>query len=76
MKHERLAADPFVLLRVTFYRSLERWPAVGSVVSPAPALRAVGDLRVENFGHVAGPRGRLVCGVNDVDKAWRLASST
>lgn len=64
-----------MLLRVTFYRSLELWPAVGSVVSPAPALPAVGDLRVENLGHVAGPRGASG-GVNDVDKAWRLASTT
>ena len=72
LKHERLAQDPFVFLRGTFYRWLQHWPAAGAPVTTAPQLLAVGDLHVENFGTWRDAEGRLVWGVNDVDEAWRL----
>lgn len=72
LKHERLAEDPFVFLRGTFYRWLQQWPAAGAPVTAAPRLLAVGDLHVENFGTWRDAEGRLVWGVNDVDEAWRL----
>lgn len=72
MKHDRMAEDPFVFQRGTFYRWLQRWPAAGAAVTAAPRVLAVGDLHVENFGTWRDVEGRLVWGVNDVDEAWRL----
>jgi hypothetical protein len=72
LKHERLAEDPFVFLRGTFYRWLQVWPGVGVHVVNAPVVVAVGDLHVENFGTWRDIEGRLVWGVNDVDEASRL----
>jgi hypothetical protein len=68
-KHEAMRADPFSFLRATFYRWVQRWPKMCSELSSAPALLAVGDLHVENFGTWRDAEGRLIWGINDFDEA-------
>ncbi|HZT77997.1 MAG TPA: DUF2252 family protein [Vicinamibacterales bacterium] len=72
LKHARLAENPFVFLRGTFYRWVQRWAEVCPELAEAPAVRCVGDLHVENFGTWRDAEGRLVWGVNDVDEACTL----
>jgi uncharacterized protein (DUF2252 family) len=71
-KHQRIAESPFVFLRGTHYRWVQLWPAICSRLADAPAVLAVGDLHVENFGTWRDAEGRLVWGVNDLDEAARL----
>lgn len=72
LKHLRMAESPFGFLRATFYRWLQRWSALPASLVGAPALIAVGDLHVENFGTWRDAEGRLIWGVNDVDEACVL----
>jgi hypothetical protein len=72
VKHERMRESPFVFLRGTFYRWLQQWPRNCPKQLDAPAVLAVGDLHIENFGTWRDAEGRLVWGVNDVDEACRL----
>jgi hypothetical protein len=71
-KHKRMGEDQFEFLRATFYRWAQRWPVVCAELADAPAVLAVGDLHVENFGTWRDAEGRLVWGVNDVDDAWNI----
>jgi Uncharacterized protein conserved in bacteria (DUF2252) len=71
-KHKKLRKSPFVFLRGTFYRWLQRWPDVCAKLVDAPRVNAVGDLHVENFGTWRDAEGRLVWGVNDFDEACVL----
>jgi len=72
-KHEQMAASPFPFLRATFYRWVQLWAKECSEESRAPAVLAVGDLHVENFGTWRDAEGRLVWGVNDFDEAYPMA---
>ncbi len=72
LKHQRMAEDPFSFFRATFYRWMQIWPQVGSTLSSAPRVLAVGDLHVENFGTWRDIDGRLVWGINDFDEAADL----
>jgi hypothetical protein len=72
LKHERMRESPFVFLRGTFYRWIERWPTLCRASASAPRGLAVGDLHVENFGTWRDAEGRLIWGVNDVDEACEL----
>jgi hypothetical protein len=72
LKHARMAGSPFAFLRATFYRWTQVWPTVCSTLVDAPAVLAVGDLHLENFGTWRDAEGRLVWGLNDVDEACRL----
>ena len=72
-KHKRMGEDRFEFLRATFYRWAQRWPVVCAELADAPAVLAVGDVHVENFGTWRDAEGRLVWGVNDVDDAWTIA---
>ena len=72
LKHRLMAADPFSFLRATFYRWAQQWPQVCSEVAAAPAVLAVGDLHVENFGTWRDLEGRLIWGVNDFDEVVTL----
>jgi uncharacterized protein (DUF2252 family) len=50
VKHEAIAKDPFALLRGTFYRWLQHWPAICDAEQRAPAVPAIersprGELR-------------------------------
>ena len=71
-KHKLMARGAFPFLRGTFYRWTQIWPAVCPDVSAAPAVLAVGDLHVENFGTWRDAEGRLAWGVNDFDEAFVL----
>jgi len=71
-KHERMAESPFAFFRATFYRWMQLWPEIGSDLTAAPTVLAVGDLHVENFGTWRDLEGRLVWGVNDFDEATVL----
>ena len=72
LKHRRMAESPFVFLRATFYRWMQRWPELPAALSDAPPVIAVGDLHVENFGTWRDAEARLVWGVNDLDEACEL----
>jgi hypothetical protein len=72
LKHEVMRESPFVFLRGTFYRWLQRWPKNCEPLVDAPSVLAVGDLHIENFGTWRDAEGRLIWGVNDVDEACRL----
>lgn len=69
LKHRLMTADLFSFFRATFYRWAQLWPATCPEAVAAPALLAVGDLHVENFGTWRDTDGRLVWGVNDFDEA-------
>jgi len=72
LKHERMREAPFPFLRATFYRWAQIWAEVCGDAAKAPAVLAVGDLHIENFGTWRDIEGRLVWGINDFDEAWRL----
>jgi hypothetical protein len=72
LKHQQMAADIFSFMRATFYRWLELWAENCPDLLQAPALLAVGDLHVENFGTWRDQEGRLVWGINDFDESFEL----
>src|SRR5690348_462214 len=67
-----MAEDPFAFFRATFYRWMQLWPEISGDLAKAPAVLAVGDLHVENFGTWRDIEGRLIWGVNDFDEAFPL----
>jgi Uncharacterized protein conserved in bacteria (DUF2252) len=71
-KHARMRKDPFVFLRGTFYRWVQRWSDVDAAVRRAPKVLAVGDLHVDSFGTWRDAEGRLCWGVDDFDDAFPL----
>lgn len=73
LKHQLMAGNPFMLLRATFYRWMQVWPKVCPELAQAPAVLAVGDLHVENFGTWRDMEGRLIWGVNDFDEAYEVS---
>jgi uncharacterized protein (DUF2252 family) len=73
LKHQRMAENPFPFLRATFYRWAQLWTEVCPELAKAPAVLAVGDLHVENFGTWRDIEGRLIWGVNDFDEAYPMA---
>lgn len=73
LKHQRMAESLFAFLRATFYRWMQLWPQVCPELAQTPAVLAVGDLHVENFGTWRDGEGRLVWGVNDFDEVYPLA---
>src|ERR1700682_795615 len=72
-KHTQMAADRFAFFRATYYRWAQRWSEMSPELAQAPAVLAVGDLHIENFGTWRDGEGRLVWGVNDFDEASTLA---
>lgn len=72
LKHEAMRDAPFPFLRATYYRWAQIWAGVCQEAALAPAVLAVGDLHVENFGTWRDIEGRLIWGINDFDEAWRL----
>ncbi|MBP0495978.1 DUF2252 family protein [Pararoseomonas indoligenes] len=59
--------DPFPFLRATYWRWAETVLEVAPDLASAPAVLAVGDIHLENFGTWRDADGRLVWGVNDHD---------
>ena len=72
LKHRLMAADPFSFLRATFYRWAQLWPDSCPELARTPAVLAVGDLHIENFGTWRDAEGRLIWGVNDFDETVML----
>jgi uncharacterized protein (DUF2252 family) len=72
LKHRLMAADAFSFLRATFYRWAQQWGELCPDLAGAPAVLAVGDLHVENFGTWRDSEGRLIWGVNDFDETVTL----
>ena len=50
VKHQAMADDAFAFLRATFYRWMQLFPQISPEAARAPAVLAVGDLHVENYG--------------------------
>ncbi len=73
LKHERMREAPFPFLRATFYRWMQVWPERCPELAKAPAVLAVGDLHIENFGTWRDSEGRLIWGINDFDEAYPIA---
>ncbi len=73
LKHANMKAALFPFLRASYYRWAQVWPEVCGDLATAPAVLAVGDLHVENFGTWRDCEGRLIWGVNDFDEAWPMA---
>jgi uncharacterized protein (DUF2252 family) len=51
---------------------MQLFPALCPQAAGAPAVLAVGDLHVENYGTWRDVEGRLVWGINDFDEAYSL----
>jgi hypothetical protein len=71
-KHEQMRSAPFPFLRATYYRWAQIWRQHCPAEAKAPAVLAVGDLHVENFGTWRDIEGRLIWGINDFDEAARM----
>ncbi len=71
-KHQQMATGPFPFLRSTFYRWAQLFPNLCPDLAQAPALLAVGDLHIENFGTWRDAEGRLIWGINDFDEAHQM----
>ena len=71
-KHDKMKDSAFVFLRATYWRWAEIVLEVCPDLGTAPAVLAVGDIHVENFGTWRDVDGRLVWGVNDFDEAAEM----
>jgi hypothetical protein len=73
-KHRQMAdrAGPFPFFRGTYYLWVLRWAESAGDLAEAPAVLAIGDLHLENFGTWRDGDGRLCWGVNDFDEVDRL----
>src|SRR3954452_13875919 len=73
-KHQQMAhpTDPFPFFRGTYYLWVRRWAGAAGGLADAPAVLAVGDLHLENYGTWRDADGRLCWGINDFDEADRL----
>src|ERR1043166_69433 len=71
-KHQAMAESAFGFMRATFYRWMQLWNDAGKDVAGVPAVLAVGDLHVENFGTWRNEEERLIWDINDFDEAYRL----
>jgi hypothetical protein len=71
-KHEQMETSAFVFLRATYFRWARKIGSWCPELMDAPAVLAVGDLHLENFGTWRDADGRLVWGVNDFDEAAKM----
>ncbi len=68
-KHERMKKNAFLFLRATYFRWARKIGELRPELADAPAILAVGDAHLENFGTWRDAEGRFVWGVNDFDDA-------
>lgn len=71
-KHAHMAEAAFPFMRATFYRFMQLWEIHAQELDSAPAVLAVGDVHVENFGTWRDTEGRLIWGLNDFDEVYPL----
>jgi hypothetical protein len=71
-KHKKMRESAFTFLRATYWRWAETILEVCPDLADAPAVLAVGDTHLENFGTWHDGDGRLVWGVNDYDETAEM----
>ena len=71
-KHKKMRASAFAFLRATYWRWAETILDVCPDLADAPAVLAVGDTHLENFGTWTDKEGRIVWGVNDYDETAEM----
>jgi hypothetical protein len=71
-KHNKMGESAFAFLRATYWRWAETILEVCPDLASAPAVVAVGDIHLENYGTWRDADGRLVWGVNDFDEAAEM----
>ena len=71
-KHAKMRDSSFAFLRTTYWRWAETVLDVCPEEAGAPAVLAVGDIHLENFGTWRDADGRLVWGINDFDEAAEM----
>jgi hypothetical protein len=68
-KHQKMRSGSCAFLRATYWRWAETILDICPDLSGAPAVLAIGDTHLENFGSWRDIEGRLVWGSNDFDDA-------
>ena len=71
-KHDKMRKGPFPFLRATYWRWAETILEACPDLKHAPAVLAVGDIHLENFGTWRDVDARLIWGVNDFDEAAEM----
>jgi hypothetical protein len=71
-KHKKMRDSAFAFLRATYWRWAETILEVCPDLADAPAVLAVGDTHLENFGTWRDDDGRLIWGVNDYDECAEM----
>ena len=71
-KQKKMCDSAFAFLRATYWRWAETILDVCPDLANAPAVLAVGDIHLENFGTWRDQEGRLIWGVNDYDEAAEM----
>jgi len=71
-KHRKMHESAFAFLRATYWRWSETIFEICPDLADAPAVLAVGDTHLENFGTWRDAEGRLIWGVNDYDEAAEM----
>ncbi len=71
-KHTKMRSSAFAFLRASYWRWAETVFEICPELATAPAVLAVGDIHLENFGTWRDVDGRLVWGVNDFDEAAEM----
>ncbi len=71
-KHKKMTDSAFSFLRATYWRWAETILDICPDAATAPALLAVGDIHLENFGTWRDREGRVVWGINDYDEAAEM----
>jgi hypothetical protein len=71
-KHKKMKDSAFSFLRATYWRWAETILDICPDAATAPAVLAVGDIHLENFGTWRDREGRVVWGINDYDEAAEM----
>lgn len=71
-KHDKMGDNAFAFLRATYWRWAETILTLCPDLAGAPAVLAVGDTHLENFGTWRDEDGRLIWGVNDFDECAEM----
>ena len=71
-KHDKMRESAFVFLRATYWRWAETILEICPELAEAPAVLAVGDIHLENYGTWRDVDGRLAWGVNDFDESAEM----
>jgi len=71
-KRKAMCDSAFVFLRATYWRWAETIFEVCPDLAETPAVLAVGDIHLENFGTWTDKEGRICWGVNDYDEAAEM----